>query len=90
MRLINIKEKIGAIRFERENSEVKTNVMLNPDFLGKGLGCKVIKLGVERFIKEKKADMQIIVEIKKGNIASIKAFGKLVSSNVLLPMVSNR
>ncbi len=70
------KEKIGTIRFERENSMIKTSVMLNPLFLGKGLGPKVIKLGVERFIMEKKPDMQIIAEIKKDNIASIKAFQK--------------
>jgi hypothetical protein len=27
--------------------------MLNPLFLGKGLGSRVIKLGVEEYIKEK-------------------------------------
>jgi len=70
------KEKIGTIRFESKESVTKTSVMLNPLFLSKGLGSKVIKLGVERFIMEKKPDMQIIAEIKKGNIASIKAFQK--------------
>ena len=70
------KEKIGPIRFEANESAIKTSVMLNPLFLGKGFGSKVIKLGVERFIMEKKPDMQIIAEIKKDNIASIKAFQK--------------
>ena len=70
------KEKIGSIRFESKDSVIKTSVMLNPDFLGKGLGPKVIKLGVERFIMEKNPDMQIIAEIKKDNVASIKAFEK--------------
>ncbi len=70
------KEKIGTIRFESESSVIKTSVMLNPLFLGKGLGPKVIKLGVERFIMEKKPDMQIIAEIKKNNFTSIKAFTK--------------
>ena len=68
------KERIGSIRFESRDRVIKTSVMLNPDFLGKGLGPKVIKLGVERFIMEKNPDMQIIAEIKKGNVASIKAF----------------
>ena len=68
--------KVGTIRFESKDRVIKTNVMLNPLFLGKGLGSKVIKLGVERFIMEKKPDMQIIAEIKKDNIASIKAFQK--------------
>ena len=70
------KEKIGTIRFEANESVIKTSVMLNPLFLGKGLGSKVIKLGVERFIMEKKPDMQIIAEIKKDNFTSIKAFTK--------------
>ena len=70
------KEKIGTIRFEANESAIKTSVMLNPLFLGKGLGSKVIKLGVERFIMEKKPVMQIIAEIKKDNITSIKAFQK--------------
>ena len=70
------KEKIGTIRFEANESAIKTSVMLNPDFLGKGLGSKLIKLGVKRFIMEKNPDMQIIAEIKKDNFTSIKAFTK--------------
>jgi len=70
------KEKIGTIRFESNEYAIKTSVMLNPLFLGKGLGPRVIKRGVEEYIKEKKPDMQIIAEIKKENVASIKAFEK--------------
>ena len=69
-------EKVGAIRFEVNDSVIKTSLMLNPLFLGKGLGPRVIKLGVEEYIKEKKPDMQIIAEIKKDNLASINAFKK--------------
>ncbi len=70
------KEKIGTIRFEANESAIKTSVMLNPLFLGKGLGSQVIKMGVKRFIMEKNPDMQIIAEIKKDNVASTKAFEK--------------
>jgi len=70
------KEKIGTIRFESNEYVIKTSVMLNPLFLGKGLGPRVIKLGVEEYIKEKKPDMQIIAEIKEDNLASINAFKK--------------
>ena len=70
------KEKIGTIRFENKEGVTKTSVMLNPLFMGKGLGSHVIKQGVERFIMEKKPVMQIIAEIKKDNITSIKAFQK--------------
>ena len=48
-------QKIGSIRFEDRVSAIKVSVMLNPDFLGKGFGAKVIRLGTERFIKGKKS-----------------------------------
>jgi RimJ/RimL family protein N-acetyltransferase len=70
------KDKVGSIRFEDKGEAVKVNVMLNPDFLGKGLGSKIIKLGTEKFIKQRHGDKQIIAEIKRDNIASIKAFQK--------------
>ena len=70
------KEKIGTIRFESKESVIKTSVMLNPLFLGKGLGSQVIKLGVEEYIKEKKPKKSLVAEIKKDNITSIKAFQK--------------
>ena len=69
-------EKIGSIRFESKDSVIKTSLMLNPDFLGKGFGSKVIRLGVEEFIKDKNPNESLIAEIKKDNIASIKAFQK--------------
>ncbi len=70
------KEKIGSIRFVANDYVIKTNVMLNPLFLGKGLGSRVIKLGVEKYIKEKTPDKPIVAEIKWDNIASIKSFQK--------------
>ena len=67
--------KIGSIRFEEEGI-VKVSVMLNPDFLGKNFGSKIIRLGVEKFIGEKRPNNPIIAEIRKDNIASIMAFQK--------------
>jgi len=69
-------KKIGAIRFEANDFVIKTSLMLNPDFLGKGFGSKVIKIGVEEFIKDKNPKESLIAEIREGNIASIKAFQK--------------
>mgnify|MGYP001604517659 CR=1 FL=1 len=69
-------KKIGAIRFEDKGEAVKVNIMLNPDFLGKGFGSKIIRLGTEKFIKERQPDKSIHAEIKKDNIASIRAFQK--------------
>ena len=69
-------EKVGSIRFETNDNVIKASVMLNPLFLDKGLGSRVIKIGVEKYIKENKPKKSLIAEIKKDNIASIKAFQK--------------
>ena len=69
-------EKVGMIRFENESKTVGVSVMLNPNFIGRGLGAKLIKLGVKKFINERKVDKNIIAEIKENNIASQKAFQK--------------
>ena len=68
--------KIGSIRFENKDIAIKVSVMLNPDFIGKGFGSKLIKVGTEKFINKKKINKPIIAEIKKDNIASIKVFQK--------------
>ncbi|MBI5682425.1 MAG: GNAT family N-acetyltransferase [Deltaproteobacteria bacterium] len=70
------KDKVGSIRFEDKSDVIKVSIMLNPDFLGKGVGSSVIRIGTERFIKEKNPDKPIHAEIKRENIASIKAFQK--------------
>lgn len=69
-------DKIGSIRFEKRWDAIRVSVMLNPAFLGKGLGSKLIRLGTERFINDRKPDKPIIAEIKKDNTASVKAFQK--------------
>lgn len=70
------KHKIGVIRFEIENDVVRISINLNPDFLGKGLGSKVIRQGTEKFYKETKSKKPIIAEIKKDNIAIQKALDR--------------
>ena len=69
-------KKIGAIRFEDKGEAIKVNIMLNPDFLGKGLGSKIIRLGTEKFIKERQPEKTVCAKIKVDNVASIKAFQK--------------
>lgn len=46
-------DKIGIVRFDDKGDVIKVSVMLNPDFIGKGLGSEVIRLGTKRFIGEK-------------------------------------
>ena len=69
-------KKIGSIRFENGKEGVKTSVILNPDYWGKGFGSRLIRLATEKFASENKPDKPIIAEIKKDNIASIRAFQK--------------
>lgn len=70
------KNKIGVIRFEDKGNEIVVNVMLNPNFVGMGFGSKLIKLGTEIFVGEKRPDRPIVAEVKKDNVASLKAFEK--------------
>jgi RimJ/RimL family protein N-acetyltransferase len=72
----HIENKIGSVRFENKGEMIKISVILNPDYIGKGFGPKIIKLGVEKFINEKNPKKAFIAEIKKENIASQKAFTK--------------
>jgi len=67
-------EKIGTIRYEDKGNFISVSVMLNPTFIGKGLGHQIIMLGTERFTKDRKPLKPIVAEIKKENLASIKAF----------------
>lgn len=68
--------KIGMIRFENGYDGTKVNVMLNPSFIGQGLGSKLIKFGVKKFMDDHVTSKAIIAEIKENNVASIKAFQK--------------
>lgn len=69
-------KKIGMIRFENEHKMISVSVMLNPKFIGQGLGVKLIRLGVKKFINKKKVKKGIVAEIKENNIAAQKAFQK--------------
>lgn len=70
------KNKVGSIRFEVKDNVIRVSVMLNPAFLGRGIGSEIIRLGTEKFISEKRPKKSLIAEIKKDNITSIKAFQK--------------
>lgn len=67
-------QKIGAIRFEDMPDAARVNVMLNPDFIGKGFGVRLIESGTKKFMDEQKPCKPIIAEIKRDNEASRKAF----------------
>ena len=70
-------EKIGQIRFEEKtNMLTHVNINLNPKFIGKGFGSKIIKIATKSFMKERSNVKNIIAEIVAGNVISRKAFQK--------------
>lgn len=68
------RSKIGVIRFEDKDDVIKVSITLNPVFIGRGMGKKVIRCATEKFVADKKPNKPIIAEIKKGNVASSKSF----------------
>lgn len=68
--------KTGVVRFERKGSEILVSVNLNPEFLNKGLGPKIIRLGTEKVLKIFKVNLPVVAKIKNDNLASKKAFEK--------------
>ncbi len=69
--------KIGQIRFDIEEGNLAyVSVNLNPLFLGKGMGNKIIKIGTYIFIKEKPEIKTILAEIIDSNVFSKRSFEK--------------
>lgn len=71
------REKVGQIRFEMDKGKLAyINVNLNPEFFGKGLGNKIIKIATKVFMRENSNAKEIIAEVIDENIVSKKAFQK--------------
>jgi len=70
-------KKIGMVRFDKEWNSAKINIAISPDMHGKGYGTKLLMKGCNKYFKKELTVKFIIAEIKKDNIASIKAFTKV-------------
>ena len=70
-----IGEKLGQVRFDETEKGTYISVNLNPDFLGKGIGAKLISSATNRYLRDFNTK-KIYAEIKDDNISSIKAFEK--------------
>ena len=66
---------VGQIRFEPNEGEPVVSVYLAAKFRGQGLAAEVIRLGTERFCREKAA-RRVVAWIKPENEASRRAFLK--------------
>lgn len=64
----------GLVRFDIEEGTATIGVSIDKNFRGKGLGAKIIALGVESYFNEK--ELPILASIKNENVASIKSFKK--------------
>ena len=69
-------ERIGQIRFDKNESKSEVSVTINPEKYGKGYGSLLIKEGSKKYFMEELFINRIIAEIKPENRASMRVFEK--------------
>ena len=70
------KKAIGYVKFERVSHNIWEVTLSNlPRFIGKGLGSKMLDLGIQRLKKYRKVS-KIVAVVKNDNIDSQKCFLK--------------
>lgn len=69
-------QKIGVIRFEDKRGKMTVSVNLNPKFIFRGFGAKIIRMGSRMILKKERTAKQIIAKIKKNNLPSQRVFSK--------------
>lgn len=71
-------QSAGSIRFDKIDNQAIISYLLDPEFHGKGLSSVLIKMGIEWLCNKKdKSIKEIIGDVLKCNVASIKAFENL-------------
>jgi len=68
------KQSIGTVRIDKRKDKTIIGVTLDPNYRGRGLGSKIIRLGCNEFWKDN--ENAILAYIKKDNIGSVKSFEK--------------
>lgn len=71
-------EDIGTVRFDSVESDPKifiTSIILNPEFYGRGCGSKILSISLNHMIQNF-PKTNLVAEIHKENIASIKIFSQ--------------
>ena len=71
----NDKEKIGQVRFNKNQNMAQIDIAIAPNFRGQGYGTLSLTKSCEFYFNNFEIDY-IIAKIKKENAASIKAFEK--------------
>ena len=68
---------MGQIRLDVDRNKLAhVAVGLNPEFFGKHIGSKIIRMGTEIFRGENPSVIGVFAEIYSDNISSRKAFSK--------------
>lgn len=68
----------GSIRFDVEEDKIaKINYLLDPNFMGKGLGSDLLKEGINFLKKNRPTIIKVYGHVFKENIGSVKIFEKL-------------
>jgi UDP-2,4-diacetamido-2,4,6-trideoxy-beta-L-altropyranose hydrolase len=73
-------KKIGTIRFDKENENLKISYLLDSAYRGLGFGVILLANGIEEVTREIKNEITIkslVGQVLKTNISSIKAFNRL-------------
>ena len=71
-------EPVGQVRFDKKETDAIISYSLDNKFRGKGLGKKILDLGIEAFEKEASPDISRLVGwVKLSNPASNKIFHKI-------------
>jgi len=70
-------EKLGQVRFEGKNGNwAFVSINLNPDFLKRGLGNKILSEATLKYLRENRKVVEVRAEILEGNTVSRMAFQK--------------
>ena len=70
-------KKLGQVRFQRDKEgQAYVNINLNPDFLKRGLGNKILREATLKYLGENRKIVGVRAEILEGNVVSKKAFQK--------------
>ena len=69
-----IKEKVGIVRFDIENTQTLISINLNPSKRGRGLSSQCLTESIKFFVSNYNPKGRIVAIVKEENIRSIKSF----------------
>ena len=69
-----IKEKVGIVRFDIENTQTLISINLNPSKRGRGLSSQCLTESIKFFVSNYNLKGRIVAIVKEENIRSIKSF----------------